>query len=85
MSKLLVTGGKKLGGEGSGDEKILNREVGRLERSLSLAADSGLEILVFLHYPPIFCDIECTVITDLLKKYNVKRCNLIIHAFFFIF
>ena len=60
--------------EGSGDEKILNREVGRLERSLSLAADSGLEILVFLHYPPIFCDVECTVITDLLKKYNVKRC-----------
>ncbi len=60
--------------EGSGDEKILKREVGRLERSLGLAAQSGLEILVFLHYPPIFSDIECTVITDLLKKYNVKRC-----------
>lgn len=60
--------------EGSGDEKILKRELLRLERSLSLAAQTDLEPIVFLHYPPIFCDIECNVITDMLKQYNVKRC-----------
>lgn len=60
--------------EGSGDEKILLREAGRLERSLLCAAQSGLEPVVFLHYPPIFADSRCDVIIDLMKKYNVKRC-----------
>ena len=60
--------------EGSGDEKILLREAGRLERSLLCAVDSGLEPVVFLHYPPIFADKRCDVIIDVLKKYNVKRC-----------
>lgn len=60
--------------EGSGDEKILMREAGRLERSLLCAAQSGLEPVVFLHYPPIFSDSRCDLIIDLMKKYNVKRC-----------
>ena len=34
------------------DEKVLNREVGRLEASLKLA--EGRPILAFLHYPPLY-------------------------------
>ena len=34
------------------DEKVMNREIGRLRMSLQ-AAEPGLEKLVFLHYPPV--------------------------------
>lgn len=53
------------------DIKVLNREVGRLETSLSSAKN---EIIVFLHYPPIYGNVYCTEIMDMLQKYNVKRC-----------
>ena len=35
------------------DEKVMNREIGRLRMSLQ-AAEPGLEKLVFLHYPPVY-------------------------------
>lgn len=35
------------------DEKVMNREIGRLRMSLQ-AAELGLEKLVFLHYPPVY-------------------------------
>ena len=35
------------------DEKVMNREIGRLKMSLD-AAEPGLEKLVFLHYPPVY-------------------------------
>ena len=36
------------------DEKVLRREVQRLETSIRSALDEGLKPIVFLHYPPIF-------------------------------
>ena len=54
------------------DEKMLNRELLRLEASLRSAG--CLPKMVFLHYPPRYKGYECTQILSLLKRYNVQRC-----------
>ena len=54
------------------NEKILNREVGRLETSLKAAGDK--EKLCFLHYPPIFKGYRCPPVLDLLTQYGVTTC-----------
>lgn len=54
------------------DEKVLNREVGRLKMSLDSAECD--EKIVFLHYPPITTDSKCDEILDLLKQYGIKKC-----------
>ena len=54
------------------DEKVLNREVGRLRLSLESAVND--EIIVFLHYPPITTDTKCDDILNLLKEYGIKKC-----------
>jgi len=54
------------------DEKILNREVGRLKMSLDAA--SCEEKLVFLHYPPLYPGQMQSAMTDLLKEYGIKKC-----------
>lgn len=56
------------------DEKIVNREVGRLNASIDQAEALGLEPVVFLHYPPVFSDYECREIMDVLISRKVKRC-----------
>lgn len=53
------------------DEKILNREVGRLRTSLQQAKNTPL---VFLHYPPLFGNLRCDPILDVLKEFGVKKC-----------
>lgn len=53
------------------DEKVLNREVGRLKMSLDKAT---AQPIVFLHYPPLFGDLRCEPILELLRQYNVKEC-----------
>lgn len=53
------------------DEKVLNREVGRLKTSLQKAEK---EPIVFLHYPPLFGDLRCEPILDVLKEFGVKEC-----------
>jgi len=53
------------------DEKVLNREVGRLKTSLEKAEK---EPLVFLHYPPLFGDLRCEPILEVLKQFGVKEC-----------
>jgi predicted phosphohydrolase len=57
--------------------KILNRERIRLKMSLDeakkLQEKSGKEILVFLHFPPIWSDFVCEEIIELLKEYEVSR------------
>jgi len=53
------------------DEKVLNREVGRLKTSLQQAKN---EPVVFLHYPPLFGALRCEPILDLLKEFGVKEC-----------
>ena len=57
---------------GAHDEKILNRELMRLEASLKAAGDR--EKLCFLHYPPIYRGYRCQPILDLLHRYQVGRC-----------
>ena len=54
------------------DEKVLNREVGRLEASLKLA--EGRPILAFLHYPPLYEGYRCPEILKTLENYGVERC-----------
>ena len=54
------------------DDKMLNRELGRLRTSLQMAGDR--EKLVFLHYPPIFAENRAEEILQLLKEYQVKEC-----------
>lgn len=56
------------------DVKILNREAGRLQLSIDEAKKTGLEPVVFLHYPPVYGDIECREILEILLKNNIKKC-----------
>lgn len=56
------------------DRKILNREVGRLERSLDEAKKENLEPVVFLHYPPVYGNEESEEIINLLIEKKVKKC-----------
>ena len=58
--------------DNSGSQKVLLREAGRLETSIKSALSSGLPILVFLHYPPVYGDYACREILDVLQKYNIK-------------
>ena len=57
---------------GEHDEKIMKREIGRLEYSLKAAGDR--EKLVFLHYPPIYQNYRCEGILELLERYEVQEC-----------
>ena len=60
--------------------KIVNREVLRLKLSLDAAMklkvgeNENKEILVFLHFPPVWNDFECPEIITLLESYGVRRC-----------
>ena len=56
------------------DQKIVNREVGRLTTSLKEAESLGLRPVVFLHYPPIYDDQCCEEILDVLKEWNIRDC-----------
>lgn len=58
--------------KGTHDEKILLRELGRLETSLQMA--EGKRKICFLHYPPMYQGYECPEILDLLRKYEVESC-----------
>lgn len=56
------------------DQKVLNREAGRLEMSLQAGAKLGGELVAFIHYPPIYGTEENVPIIELLHKYGIKRC-----------
>ncbi|WMJ84100.1 metallophosphoesterase [Oscillospiraceae bacterium LTW-04] len=56
------------------DQKVTAREEGRLKASLEAAKPTGLEPVVFLHYPPVFGNGISGGIIDLLREYGVKRC-----------
>ncbi|MDY4812362.1 MAG: metallophosphoesterase [Ruminococcus sp.] len=55
------------------DEKILNRELGRLKLSLD-SVDNDKETIVFLHYPPIYGTQNCQEIFEILHNYNIQKC-----------
>ncbi len=58
--------------------KIINRELIRLRMSLDdavrLRGDSDKEILLFLHFPPLWSDFRCEEILELLNEYNIRHC-----------
>ncbi len=56
------------------DQKIVNREVGRLTTSLKEAESLGLQPVVFLHYPPLYDDQRCEEILNVLKEWNIRDC-----------
>lgn len=59
-------------------DKIIHRESIRLQLSLEhavkLQQQSGKEILVFLHFPPIWNEFRCDAIIELLRRYQIHRC-----------
>ena len=59
---------------GEHDEKVINREIGRLKMSYSAAKEFGKPIAVFLHYPPVYGDIECEEIMGALTELGVTQC-----------
>ncbi len=54
------------------NEKMLNREAGRLEASMRAA--EGQPILAFLHYPPLYTGYRCPEILAKLEEFHVERC-----------
>jgi hypothetical protein len=59
------------------DERIYNRELGRLERALAAAqrlADGSKSIGVLLHYPPFYPDARPTRFAELLATAGVAFC-----------
>ncbi|MBQ3084537.1 MAG: metallophosphoesterase [Clostridia bacterium] len=67
---LCGTRGWELSAGGEQDQKILARELQRLEQSLSLG--EGKEKIAFFHYPP-FGEGESPFL-PILKKHGVRRC-----------
>ncbi len=56
-----------------GTQKVKKREAGRLEASLSAAEKTGLPILTFLHYPPVYNDCVSEEILEVLKSHNINH------------
>ena len=60
-------------------DKIVNRELQRLKLSLNAAkalqvANPEKEILVFLHFPPLWSDFICPEFLNMMIDFGVKRC-----------
>ncbi len=65
--------------KGTDFEKLVAREAARLKLSLDagrklLADNPEREMLVFLHFPPIWNGLRCRPILDLLGEYDIHRC-----------
>lgn len=56
------------------DRKVLEREVGRLRTSLSEGDKTGLPLVAFLHYPPLYAQQRCPEILGVLREFGVRRC-----------
>lgn len=64
--------------------KIINRECTRLRLSLTKAAElqrqhmeeygAKLEILAFLHFPPVWGDLVIRELVDVLHEFDIKKC-----------
>ncbi len=56
------------------DQKIAAREENRLRASLESARESGLEPVVFLHYPPVYLGNVSGAMIDVMRAAGVRRC-----------
>lgn len=59
---------------GEADHTVLLREAGRLRASVTAAKQTGLEPVIFLHYPPIFGGQRCEEILQVLREEEISRC-----------
>lgn len=60
-------------------EKLVAREAARLKISLDAGkrlqeTNPEKEMLVFLHFPPIWGDLRCEPMISLLEEYGIRRC-----------
>lgn len=60
--------------EADADKRVLNREVGRLQMSAQAARETGLPLIAFLHYPPVFGDNVCEEMVQALRDEGITRC-----------
>lgn len=56
------------------NQKVILREAMRLELSIKEGIKTGMPVLVFLHYPPVYYNSSCYEILDVLYKYDIKKC-----------
>lgn len=56
------------------DQKIVSREAGRLRASLDEAEKLGLRPVVFLHYPPVYDNMECRGVLEVLEERGITEC-----------
>ena len=60
------------------NQKIINRETIRLQIALQQAkklhTETELPIVVFLHFPPAWCDQICNEILNVLHEFEIKKC-----------
>lgn len=56
------------------DDKLIRREAMRIEASLKQAGDGEGEILLFLHYPPVYAGQIQESFLELIFRYGIKRC-----------
>ena len=56
------------------NEKVMAREVQRLETSIKGAVQAGLTPVVFMHYPPVYGNSCNYDILDVLFRYDIKDC-----------
>lgn len=59
-------------GSGEKDAKVIKRECGRIETSLTLGTKNGQIPILFLHYPPVYGDFVCEEIFSVIKRFGVK-------------
>ena len=62
------------GADSEQNRKVIDREAGRLARSVEEGIKTGGEPVVFMHYPVVFDGKICEPIMAVLKKYGIKRC-----------
>lgn len=60
--------------ESEEDQKIVNREAGRLLASIEEAKKLGGTLTAFLHYPPVYDGMECCEILEILVNAGVTDC-----------
>ena len=56
------------------DRKVLLREVGRLKTSIAAAKAYGKKPILFLHYPPVYGDVECEEIMNVIRDEGIEEC-----------
>ena len=57
----------------AGDRKVLLREAGRLDASITAAKATGKEPVAFLHYPPVCGGKVCREIFDVVQRHGISR------------